>query len=286
MRIPFLTPKKELSPRRQMLRTIFAVVFAIMFALGLLLAVISFISNASFYEPKTADGVLGAASTPSTYVWALETVANVNIPGGGSDRFDGARTAVIDTGRNRFQATIDGLYPDTTVFLSDGTTSLYRTSASVSAGAGGYVLNNVCRGQKPVSASLLEMPAASEIQKLSPNLVSSSANYTGLPAWELTFKPNGSFIEQLLWLPFLDAVSPHATQWNLPPQDRQALESGNFKIVDARAFVTKNKPRELVEVAVEVVLPASGDLKILASVHSSGGKEPLKDMRIAPPACG
>lgn len=286
MKIPFLNrSQKELSPRRQMLQTIAAVIFALMLVLGIVMTLISFVSNASFYQPKTADGVLSAASVPSSYVWALETIANVQVPGGGTDRFDGARTAVVDTSRNRFQATVQGLYPDTTVFLSDGTTSLYRTAATAEQGSGGFILNNVCAGKKPVSATLLEMPSANDIRKLDPQLISSSASYTGLPAWELKFKPNGSFIGQLLWVPFLDALSPHAAQWNLPPQDREALAKGTFKIDHARAFVTQRKPRELVELALEIELPASGDLKILATVHSAGGNAPLKNMQIAPPAC-
>jgi len=277
-----------------MLRRLWTFVFLGMLGVAVIYFLIAAISGIGVFQPRSASGILRSAKDPSTYLWTSEAVHNFTVSGE-SIREDWSISATIDIKRNRYLVQVFNALPlennqpnnNVYTFESDGNISLRNTLIRQQAGKPWLKNSDPCRKQPALAARLAAMPQGDLLAAANPHIVSSGANYLGSSAWVISFSPTPEIIRSLAMLPFLGKTTTDTErQWLIDKSEMTAIDSHHYKTILAQAWISKNNPRTLEAIDVQITLPGGRSWHFLASLRMTPGlSQPLKSLSLPRTLC-
>lgn len=282
MRLPW--KRKSRSPGEENRRTIVVLslqlIFVFMSLAVIVYVLVSSLLGSSLFVPRSAEEVLRSAQTPDRYQWISESARRVLLPGDYSEEQFAYRSAAINKTKDIFIVNTYGVLPTPALYLSDRRATV-RIAREETAVAGdirdGTLVTDACAAEGspatpqksddgPIPARTLEMPSAEEILASNPRLLDDKATFQGKRSWLLEFDPAPETIEQLLWRPFLRKATQGEEfrterQWVETPEEREALQNKDYKVLWAYAWVTRGE-RELAQLRIRLRLNLPGEKKI------------------------
>ena len=280
-------PETELSEGAQGARLILrlagqaAVLLTV--AIGAVVLLVSVISGATISYPRTVDGVLGSVKSTDHYGWTAESIRRADLGGREPVEQQALRSVAVDLKLNRFEVVTSGVLPEPTTFVSAGKITRAVTASDQKNGQAPTVLNRVCRGEKPVSASTLAFPTVAEIRAAHPRLVTDQGTVEGQRAWMIEFKPTAALVNKLLLVGFFDAATANFQDmrpWVLSSSERAAITKGDYKVDWARLWVTRDG-RVLRKIDMRLRVNGAGKslYRLLAVLHpDTSDQRPLEDL--------
>lgn len=232
-----------------------AAVVGFMIAVSIVYVAVGAVTNSGLFIPKSANQVLGSVDESDHYSWTVETLRKVKL--GNTDTEQASfRSAVVDTKLNHFQALTVGNLPDKTVFTSDGRVTLYLNQTLQSTGGSGWRLaTNYCEKEPAFSADDLTWPSVKMFKAAKPDIQTDQSTVYGERSWVLGFEPNREIMDKLMWLSFFSKATANqeeAGNWVLSKSEKEAFLSGKYKVTQAQVWVTRDKPRQTVQILVDV----------------------------------
>lgn len=279
--------KKALAENGVKVVMMFMVVVAILFAF------ISQLTNSTITVPKSADAILKSVNQPNFYSWSSESIRLFKSNGSKTEhRFDSVRSAAVDTGLNRFQATTVGVFPDKTLYVSDGKLTASLTEADQQAQKSWTMLTDACSNKPAFKTTLVAPPTADDFLKASPKVKTADGSVFGQRAWIIDFKLNKQIISKLLWVGFYNEIADPDSisgRFILSKDEREALSSGAIKQDYARIWVSNNGGKRLisqVDVRFRFDIPGGSRWRIFAKQFPVvTDKSPMTGVSFGKPDC-
>lgn len=292
-RIPSLKrgKKKEETERQRKLRILGQTVmrFTIFFmgAVALIYGGITILLGSSLFIPRSADGVLDSVKEPSSYTWNSQSVRLVKL-GGRELEQHAARGAIVDLGRNKFQASIVGVLPERAYYVSDGKYTIRLTDVGQESGQGWEKVTDVCNEAPSISAETLAMPTVEEIKAGDPEIATDEGTIFGERAWVLNFEATPEIVERLLWLPFFDQAlkaTPEEMPWVISEEEREKINNGQFKTVSGELWVNREGERRLQQIDLKIEIEEGSRYRFLAQNVIAESENSLAELDLGPADC-
>jgi hypothetical protein len=237
---------------------------------------------------ESAREILQGVRNPVAYTYSVETVHEFRAAGR-LRRQDAVRSIVVDHELNKFQASFIGVFGDTVVVSSDGRVTARQSLQDRQLGRAWQRLNNVCAGAAAIPSAAFGIPAGDVLAEGKPKVVAENAKVLGRDAWIIDLDPSPKTIGRVLLLDALDriAVSQLERDRILSPSERAQLARGDVEIAHARAWVTKDAPRTLAQLEIEMRFTKNDRTwKILLALQPTPSSErPLRSTNLGSPRC-
>lgn len=243
--------------------------------------VISKLTGESIVIPRTPQGVLESVKVDDHYAWTSETVRRVTL-GGQQVEQQALRSAVVDLKLNRFQATVAGVLPEFTTFVSPGTFTSKLTESDQQEGRKFTPITDYCAGKPPVAAKTLEYPTPQDILAANPRFgeQKDNASMFGERAWEIEFTPTPTILRKVLWLDFFDQANAHDRSldaWVMSRKERAAIQQGRVKADWAYVLVSRAEPRRMLILDMRFRVEGGSAYRVL-SVQRLQTDRPLAEL--------
>jgi hypothetical protein len=298
--------------RRLIISLIVRGIILLMLVILIVYAAVSLILGSSLFLPNSAEAVLNSAAKDgrSDYYWISESRRRITFKETDVKETQLAwRDAIVNNEKNRFQARIYNVLPDTYTFWSNGweespenlryTAGISKKESELLSESGietnyaGFLITDPCTGQEAVPSSSVSLPSIEYFKEAKPTLETDKGSFLGQRSWIISFQPTKEIIEQMLWLPFWEKTTPNKSspkEWRYIFSDieKKQIKEESYKESKGLLWVTRDG-RQLAQVLIEFKTDNrdfSSSWELLGRIKRPSKGELLSDgFKLPPPEC-